>query len=722
MSRNILAKPDESLKEHTEKACRILQRFMSLYQNAPVYAGDLLFYKKLFWALFLHDFGKGALGFQKCLKERKLWGYRHELLSTIFLNFLPLTKEDKEDIVLWIATHHKDLNELREKYLDSEIFSKRLKEIKPQIGELLEFLQEGKELYEKVFGEEVILQTKDLEEDEVLFKTLKKQIRKTLTGKDINAKERIRGILGRGFLTAADHLASAGKDSIESFLSPTKIFNFTNLYSTQKFCRDYVGNLMLVAPTGSGKTEAALFWSEANQAAGEGDRVFYILPYTASINAMYERLSDKFGEEKVGFLHGKAAYYLYKRLGDDDLKRVRDLKDLNRKIFKPIKIMTPFQLIKTFFGVKGFEMNLAELLEAKIIIDEVHAYDPQTIALLLTTLSYLQENLNVRVLVMSATIPWFLKKLVQEKLKIAQEINLTEEEVARFTRHRVKVIDGEVLEHFIQIQQRLSQGQKVLVILNTVKRAQEIYKMFKDLPYRKKLLHGRFIQRHREVIERELSDLELLVATQAVEVSLDIDYDVLFTEPAPLDALLQRFGRVNRKGKKGIAEVFVLTTGSPEDQYIYQPELVSRSIEVLKEVDILFEAKIQEMIDKVYGEGFTAQQQKLFNEVETNMKSLLDFLYPYVAWEENEERFYKLFNSVDAVPERFLGEYQELVDQGKYYEAMGYLVSINYKQFHKLKKQGFIYQKEDMLVVSSRYDDELGLLLDEPESLIESFF
>ncbi|GAW30345.1 CRISPR-associated helicase/endonuclease Cas3 [Carboxydocella sp. JDF658] len=722
MNQNILAKPDESLQEHTHKVLKVLRNLMNVYRNAPVYTGDILFYKKLFWAAFLHDFGKGALGFQKQLTEKKRWGFRHELLSTAFLNFLPFSDKDKEDIALWIATHHKDLFLLRERYLDKEVLNKRFEEIKPYMDDLFKLLQYGGQLYYEVFGEKVDFVEKELVEVSSIVSIILKQIRKIKFVDDISIKDKMLGFLGRGFLIAADHLASAGKTYIERFSSPSEVYKFSNLFSTQKYCQNYRDNLLLIAPTGSGKTEAALFWSEANQSEGNGDRVFYILPYTASINAMYERLAKDFGEKKVGFLHGKAAYYLYKKLNEDDLKKIRDLKDLNHKIFKPIKIMTPFQLIKTFFGIKGFEMNLAELLEAKIIIDEVHAYDPRTIALLLSSLRYLQKNFNVRILVMSATIPRFLKELIMQKLTINQEISLTPNEWNRFTRHRVNILQGDIFGHLALIRKHIEQGKKVLVILNTVKRAQEVYQLFFDIPCHKKLLHGRFIQRDREAIEKEISKLGLLVATQAVEVSLDIDYDLLFTEPAPLDALLQRFGRVNRRGKKGIADVFVFSKGSREDKYIYQPELVNRSIEVLEKVDILQEVKVQEMIDYVYENGFNQKAQSLYDEVETNMNSLLDSLYPFIVSEENEERFYQLFNSIDIVPERFYGEYIDLIEKEKYFEAMGYIASVNFGQFIKLKKQGLIYQKEDTLITSCRYDDEIGLVIDEPERVLENFF
>ena len=103
------------------------------------------------------------------------------------------------------------------------------------------------------------------------------------------------------------------------------------------------------------------------------------------------------------------------------------------------------------------------------------------------------------------------------------------------------------------------------------------------------LLHGKFILKDREKIESKLDDLNLLVGTQAIEVSLDIDYDVLYSEPAPFDALIQRFGRVNRRGwqKNIIKPVKVFTHGSDSDKYIYDLNIVKNTLDILKDIDIL---------------------------------------------------------------------------------------------------------------------------------------
>ena len=108
-------------------------------------------------------------------------------------------------------------------------------------------------------------------------------------------------------------------------------------------------------------------------------------------------------------------------------------------------------------------------------------------------------------------------------------------------------------------------------------------------------------------MKSELEDADLLVGTQAVEVSLDIDFDCLFSEPAPIDALIQRFGRVNRKGEKGvngICDVHICQNGGESDKYIYSPEKIERTIKAFTSVDVLHESKIQGLIDEVYSDGY----------------------------------------------------------------------------------------------------------------------
>ena len=154
-----------------------------------------------------------------------------------------------------------------------------------------------------------------------------------------------------------------------------------------------------------------------------------------------------------------------------------------------------------------------------------------------------------------------------------------------------------------------------MVVCNTVNQAQEMFKTLREVVKedKAKLLHSRFILKDRKRIETELDDADLLVGTQAVEVSLDIDFDCLFTEPAPIDALIQRFGRINRKGEKGengICDVHICENGGENDHFIYSTDKVLRTLCVLAPVDILYESEIQDLIDAVYYSGYDKKNRK----------------------------------------------------------------------------------------------------------------
>ena len=394
-------------------------------------------------------------------------------------------------------------------------------------------------------------------------------------GYEENNYNKLHGVYGlflKGFLNACDYLASGGQYEILNAVENGKLFNFKELRTTQELASKTKGSTFLIAPTGSGKTEASLLWADNNHNEIYSKRIFYMLPYTASINAMYNRLSKLLGnKEFVGLSHGKSSYFLYKSLSDDSKTNVREIQSLTNKIYRPYKILTPFQIIKYLFSVKGFEMGLSELTNSLIIIDEVHAYDARTTCLLLESLKFLKENFHADLFIMSATLPTFLKNLFEDELSINNIITLDNEELDSFTRHEVHIIDNSIENYCEEILSDIHQGKKVLIVCNTVDKSQNIFKWFKNNNIdNSALLHGKFILKDREEIEKKLDNLDLLVGTQAIEVSLDIDYDVLYTEPAPFDALIQRFGRINRRGwsENVIKPVNVFTLGYENDKYV----------------------------------------------------------------------------------------------------------------------------------------------------------
>lgn len=736
----LLAKSDprETLIDHT-KNC--LEVYNSLRERMPFLAdvaGEPDFFQYLFYAVALHDFGKAAVGFQKQLTDSKRWGYRHEILSTGFVVTLQLSQEAKQAIALAILTHHKDIGTLREKHpcweeneYGYQEWRKHIAELKPNWHALMEIQEQ---VPHWCYTAEC-LWTPVTSTDQLIsgYREFLAPYLNDFEDGELRSLHGTYGMLIRGCMIACDHLASAGKNEIQIALDNLELElmqrvkekakekgrQFHGWESFQKNSGDTIGQLMLSAPTGSGKTEAALLWSDKNQCETLGNRVFYVLPYTASINAMYERLKELVSDDKIGMLHGKANYFVYKELVDKEYTyqeaaaEAREKQNLTKKICRPYKVLTPFQLLKAFFGIRGFEMQMAEMSQGLFIFDEIHAYDPHTTALILTMIKKLREDYNAKFCIMTATMPQFLKQMINEALGQLTPVEMDAQERDRFTRHRVVLLDNSIHEAIPLIEERLMQGQRVMVVCNTVNQAQNVFQKLQSVNDNAKLLHSRFILRDRERIEQELEDADLLVGTQAVEVSLDIDFDCLFSEPAPIDALIQRFGRINRKGRKGICDVHICNQGGKSDSFIYSPEKVERTKNAFASVDVLHESKIQSLINDVYRDGYDEKELEKFDRAKQLFERHIQSIVPFIEDSSGHDEFENLFKSVPVVPIKFKDTYSEHIKAKEYYEAMAYIAQIQDYQFARLRRETQLDKDKDLgqWFINVCYDETLGLLL-----------
>ena len=733
---------EETLLEHTENCLAVYESLRERLPFLTEVAKNPHFFEHLFYAVALHDFGKAAVGFQKQLTDGTRWNYRHEILSTGFVVTLKLPQEARQAIALAIITHHKDIETLREKYpcwqeneYGYQEWQKRVAELTPNWDALMEI----QELVPHWCTTEACVWTPVDSPDQLIsgYREYLAPYLNNFEDGELTPLHGTYGMLMRGCMIACDHLASAGKNEIHTALShleerltqhiekktKEKERVFHGWQPFQKAAGKTNGQLMLSAPTGSGKTEAALFWSNKNQCESFGNRVFYILPYTASINAMYNRLKDLVSDDKIGVLHGKAAYFVYQQFVDKEYTyqeaatEAREEQNLTRKICRPYKVLTPFQLLKAFFGIRGFEMQMAEMAQGLFIFDEIHAYDPHTTALILTMIERLRKDYDAKFCIMTATMPKFLKQMINDALGEFAEVEMApEKRDNKFTRHRVQLLDGNIHDSIPLIEERLSQRQRVLVVCNTVKQAQDVFQQLLSVTENAKLLHSRFILKDRERIEKELEDADLLVGTQAVEVSLDIDFDCLFSEPAPIDALIQRFGRINRKGEKGICDVCICKEGGRSDNFIYSTEKVERTKDAFAQIDVLHESKIQGLIDDVYFDGYNEDEQKKFQDAKRRFERHIEDIVPFIEDKSGRDEFENLFKSVEVVPIIYKDTYLEHIEAKEYYEAMAYVAQIHDYQFAKLCRENLLNKDEHLRqwFINVRYDETLGLLFDEP--------
>ena len=725
MKKNILAKfnPNETIEEHIKNALSVYESIKESFIWIPSITKVDDFWAHLFYAVVLHDIGKSATGFQK---DPLTWGYRHEILSTPFTQFLSCPDFVKNSIAMSILTHHKYLDKISLKLPpDYKLPVKSEYEIK--LEELLENIDYVKDYFRIVKKWESDYKTgENFFESEDLENDLRKYNFYSLVNwynKEVK-KNKLYFIFLKGLLNAIDHLSSSGEKNIlilpDILDGLNKIIPQTRELQSQAL--ETYGNTIMKAPTGYGKTEASLLWAHRNMDQRYSNRLFYILPYKTSINAMYERFSRKYFQEKniVGMYHSSSDYYYY--IHNEDYRK---LKNLYRKIYLPAKISTPFQLMKGIFGVGYYEMEFSELSNSVMILDEIHAYEDNITGILLGMLEVLTNEYGCKTLIMSATLPSFIEELFVETLN-PKKLTIKDQELDNFNRHRVQISEGDIFNAIDSIGNILNScGKPLLIVCNTVDRAIDIYNKLKD-KYRSLLIHGRFCHLDRQKIEEELknnfNNYEVVVATQVIEVSLDLSFSTIITEPAPLDALVQRFGRVNRQGwqSKQIKPISILTKGSTKDHYVYDKKLVDNSLSQLMDIngEVLRESKIQDLMDNVYMD-FVDESCNNITFAKENTLEIYKDLEP-MKKSNSEDEFYNLFKAFEVIPTIFHEEVNKAILEGKYIDIYRYKVPLSFSKYYAIsKKYGDCFFKDETIDPKSNiiftnlcYTNEFGLLTD----------
>lgn len=710
----------ESLAEHTWHVLERMADLRVLRPQLDVELGVPNLWLRLYWTCLLHDLGKSATGFQDMLRNgnasagaRRWKGNRHEVISLAFVEWaFPSSNialaEDRTWVIGGIASHHRDAGDVAERYPeenDEDITDILTAIPAATLAGIHRWLAECAAPWAQALGLPdggITISGDDGGAASGIARLGTKRIRNCLRSygrwvRDLRdqAAPTPAELLLRGMVTQSDHTASAHAGTIRPLRCDAAALQAVwmaesvrrntpfSLYDHQRGSA-IPGTALLVAPTGSGKTEAALLWAAAQAGA---PRLFYTLPFQASMNAMFGRLEDSFGKQTVGLAHGRAMLALYRLISEEEEKpdpkraekQARRRKNLARLHHLPIQIFSPYQMLKAAYRLKGYEGMLADFQGASFIFDEIHAYEPGRLGLIIEMMRYLRDHHAAQFFVMSATFPTLIREKLTEALGSPALIEASPALYSDFCRHRVRLIAGDLFdpENWARIGDTARAGRSVLVCCNTVARAQDAQaRIAAELPGATVvLMHGRLNGRDRLEREKLVRDAAgsnsqtrrpiVLVATQVVEVSLDIDLDTLFTDPAPLEALAQRFGRVNRRRRQPEPADVVVFRQPDDGQHIYPRALVRGTLALLDRENNqpVREDQIGTWLDEIYqGEARDAWLRDYARNAATFRDVLVRGLRPFQSDSAIEEQFYEAFDGIDVLPVCFVDENAALME------------------------------------------------------------
>ncbi len=413
------------------------------------------------------------------------------------------------------------------------------------------------------------------------------------------------------------------------------------------------GLVIIEAPMGEGKTEAS--WILAEKWRHKGYQGMYVaLPTMATSDSLYGRYLrdylDKLGlGEDARLVHGMAWLRDEKEpemplevgeRGDDRALAAAWFRPTRRAMLAAHGVGTVDQAMLAGMNVKFGFLRLYGLADRVLVIDEVHAYDAYMSGIIARLLQWC-SCLRIPAILLSATLsakqrstmieaygstgggpgpeaPYPLITVVEagKKTRLISAAASSTRTLKIEVHHRLLGDAGKTAAKAVEL---VENGGCCCVLLNTVKQAQAVYREL-DLPLNQRLLfHARFTTSDRQQITQKVLELFgkdrthrpekfVLVATQVVEQSLDVDFDHMISEIAPIDLLLQRSGRLHRHRIRDYAPTLHVllphakTLDFGGSRYVYAEKPLFRTLAILAvQAEIRLPDDFRMLIERCYG-------------------------------------------------------------------------------------------------------------------------
>lgn len=361
-----------------------------------------------------------------------------------------------------------------------------------------------------------------------------------------------------------------------------QIVSLTKFSST----KESIIPLKIEAPCGEGKTLASLLWARHLFESNIIDRVIFTLPTQTTTNNMVYEFEEEYDIPHgwTGCYHSEIMNFLIEREGNkegyiEDEIPIQLQRYWNLLYSKPFNISTIDHLLLTLVnGYRYAPRAFGNLQNSLVIIDELHYYDFYTVGMV-ECLCEILRDLKIPHIIMSATIP----SLINDKFSSGYKDVLSEGKDRRdnekqpyiFKYHQKPIYDHKndrVSEEFIDLIGSIPDEYNIGIIVNTVRKSKKIYNALEQSGRQNLLYNSQFMKKDRPTKEKILRNFGkktserlnqdekhffrehgydpdksiVFVGTQVGEISLNMSFDVLISDLAPIDAIIQRGGRLHR--------------------------------------------------------------------------------------------------------------------------------------------------------------------------------
>lgn len=690
---------------------------------------------------FCHDVGKSTVFFQDYLYSRysgsqflkshstssSLYGYYacKKIVDDEMLSFLTLMLiqghhgaiPSPSSAITRFFTHEEELQkqllnifDLGE--LDAILLKENLPtftEFKNQHFDILD-LHKIKKKFESIIANDLAMKYYFI--SNILFSALLDADRIDASGMEIQSRNMI------DYKTIENYVTKINKQYKEKLGDQSKIIQLRQMVSDTvlKNLDETKRIFSLTAPTGSGKTLTSFLFAvklreKIIQKQHRVPRIIYVAPFISIIDQNMEVIQKALGlstkhQSSILLSHHHLTDLVYESYDKESYSS--SISQLLVEGWNAEVIVTTFvQFLETIIGARASSLRkLHNLVGSIIILDEVQAINYEYWSLIHDCLQFLATEFDTRIILMTATQPLIFKKEEVSELfnikhhhsdRVKLEIDLSGISLNKFTKRIQKIIDK-------------NQNNNILIIMNTITSAISVFENILSPKNMKKIFLSSGIvpyerrERLDEISSRLDSNMKtILVSTQVVEAGVDLDFDIVIRDIAPVDSIIQAAGRCNRNGRKSVnnSKVYIFAVHDGDDNYyanrIYGNVLVEKTRETLcyQDKDLL---------------GLTNMYYKKITEEKNSKKSgdIINYI-KNLDYDQIQEKF-KVIEEEDTVS-IFIEINEEAADIWKKFKTL----SENSKSFFDLKH--FLRMNRSkfysFIINSRRSDDKIKSIPEE---------